>query len=123
MKLSRENDLYLTSPRREGCTLIVSLIHEAKSSTFPEHDFPMGDLPPAVSSPHVLAGLRVLVGSTSTDRIPRYLYIEGRQIELTPGIKKWYSIQLTAEEIAISVRNGFIALGIGPVRMSYCPKY
>jgi hypothetical protein len=42
---------------------------------------------------------------------------------VSQGIKKWYSIQLTAEEIAISLRNGFIVLGIGPVRMSYCRKY
>jgi hypothetical protein len=31
-------------------------------------------------------------------RIPRYLYIEGRQVEVSQGIKKWYSIQLDAEE-------------------------
>jgi hypothetical protein len=115
--------MYLTTPRRDGCTLIISLIQEAKSSTSPAIDFQVGDLPPAESSRHVLAALRVLLGSTSTDRIPRYLYIEGRQVEVSPGIKKWYSIQLTAEEIAISLRNGFIVLGIGPVRMSYCCNY
>jgi hypothetical protein len=121
--LSRENDLYLTTPRRDGCTLIISLIPETKSLSSQAIDFQVGDLPTAESSRHVLAALRVLLGSTSTDRIPRYLYIEGRQIEVSPGTKKWYSIQLTAEEIAISLRNGFIVLGIGPVRMNYCRKY
>jgi hypothetical protein len=121
--LSRENDMYLTSPRRDGCTLLISLIQETKSSSFPAIDFPAGSVPPAKSGRHVLAALRVLLGSTSTDRIPKYLYIEGRRVEVAPGIKKWYSIQLTAEEIAISLRNGFIALGIGPVRMNYCRNY
>ena len=73
-----------------------------------------------MASRQLISALRVLVGSVSTDRIPRRLFIEGRPVQLTPGVKKWYSIQLTAEEVALSTRNGFISLGIDQVRTLSC---
>jgi hypothetical protein len=56
-KLSRENDMYLTTPRRDGCTLIISLIQETKSSSSPALTSQVG-LATMESSRHVLAALR-----------------------------------------------------------------
>lgn len=56
--------------------------------------------------------LRVLVGST-VSQIPSKITIQGRPIDLTPRMKKWYSMPLTNEEIALGVRTGMISVGIG----------
>lgn len=107
-RLSRDSSIFLMCPRREGCTLTVSL--RQKRTDTAENDqnsqSQKGDL--------VIAALRILVGSTSSDVIPSKIYVEGRPVDLTPGVKKWYSLPLTEEEIALSVRNGLVSVGIGP---------
>jgi hypothetical protein len=106
-RLSRDSSIFLMCPRREGCTLTVSL--RQKRTETAENDeksqSQKGDL--------VIAALRILVGSTSSDVIPSKIYVEGRPVDLTPGVKKWYSLPLTEEEIALSVRNGLVSVGIG----------
>ena len=62
----------------------------------------------------VIVALRLLVGSTTTEFIPKYISVEGRRVWLQPDMKKQYDLPLTAEEIAWSLRNGFVSLGIGP---------
>jgi hypothetical protein len=62
----------------------------------------------------VIVAIRILVGSTSSDCIPSKIFIQGRPVDLTPGVKKWYSVPLTKEEIAMSIRNGLVSVGIGP---------
>jgi hypothetical protein len=59
-----------------------------------------------------IAAIRVLVGSTSSDCIPQKIFVQGRPISLASGTKKWYSITLTDEEIALTVRTGTLAIGI-----------
>jgi hypothetical protein len=61
----------------------------------------------------LIAAIRVLVGSSS-NYIPSKLYVQGRPIDITPRVKKWYSLPLTKEEMALSIRNGFVSIGIGP---------
>ena len=53
------------------------------------------------------------MGSTS-NYIPSKIYLQGRPVDLTPRVKKWYSLPLTDEEIALSVRSGMLTIGIGP---------
>lgn len=62
---------------------------------------------------HAIVALRVLVGS-NTSQVPSKVYIQGRPVDLTPRLKKWYSLPLTNEEITLGIRNGIISLGIGP---------
>jgi hypothetical protein len=62
----------------------------------------------------VIVTLRLLVGTTMTEFIPKYVSVEGRRVWLRPEVKKWYDLPLTAEEIALGLRNGFVSIGIGP---------
>lgn len=60
----------------------------------------------------MIAAVRILVGSTFNN-IPSTVCIQGRPVDLTPRAKKWYCLPLTNEEIALSVRNGLVSVGIG----------
>ena len=62
------------------------------------------------SNKPAVAALRFLVGKTSSSSVPYKVYIGGRPVELQQGVKKWYSVILTAEEIAVALRNGFATL-------------
>ena len=109
-KLSRDNSVFLMSPRREGFTLTVML----KAAQTNETGDPAIDDLVKKSGPKELAiaAVRVLVGSTSSDCIPQKIFVQGRPIELQAGTKKWYSVTLTDEEIAITVRTGVLSVGI-----------
>ena len=61
---------------------------------------------------HVIVALRLLVGS-NTSQVPSKVFVQGRMVALVPRMKKWYSLPLTNEEIALGVRNGMVSLGIG----------
>lgn len=98
MKLQRDNDLFLMSPTREGFCMSLQV-----KSSGTEHE----------TRNKVIVALRILVGSTSTDCIPRKITIEGRPMECLPGTKKWYCHVLTAQEIALGVRNGLFVLSVG----------
>jgi hypothetical protein len=110
-RLSRDSSVFLMCPRREGCTLTVSIRQkhieggETSRTNDKKSQSEKGDF--------VIAALRILVGSTSPDNIPSKIYIEGRPVDITPGVKKWYSLPLTEEEIALSTRNGLVSVGIG----------
>jgi hypothetical protein len=93
-KLSRENDMYLMTQRVAAPHYFVSSRNQVISS--PAIDFQVG----TCHLRNLVAMLAALRFSSVpfNGRIPRYLYIEGRQVEVSQGIKKWYSIQLAAEE-------------------------
>lgn len=61
---------------------------------------------------YVIAAIRVLVGSASVGSIPHRLRIMGGCDHLNLGAKRWYARKLNAQEMAMSVRNGFVAIGI-----------
>ncbi len=62
---------------------------------------------------HAIVALRLLVGS-NISQVPSKVFIQGRPVDLTPRVKKWYSLPLTNEEIALGVRHGIVSIGIGP---------
>ena len=100
-------------PKREGCMLTVSL--KQKRGDPADATSKSGETRPQPRTGGlVIAAIRILVGSTSPDCIPSKIVIEGRPVDLTPGIKKWYSLPLTEEEIALSIRNEMVSVGIGP---------
>lgn len=98
-RLLRDSGSSLICPTREGCTLTISL----RNNPLFEPD----------AKNLAIVAVRVLVGSTS-NYIPSKLYVQGRPVDLTPRVKKWYCLPLTNEEIALAMRNGFMSLGIGP---------
>lgn len=115
-RLSRDSSSSLICPRRDGCTLTIAL--RPKSNGTEGTTRAGGSRSQALSlpkAPHgdmVIAALRILVGSTSS-YIPSKIYVQGRPVDLTPRVKKWYSLPLTDEEIALSIRNGILSVGIG----------
>lgn len=115
-RLSRDSSSSLICPRRDGCTLTIAL--RPKSNGTEGTTRAAGSRSQALSlpkAPHgdmVIAALRILVGSTSS-YIPSKIYVQGRPVDLTPRVKKWYSLPLTDEEIALSIRNGILSVGIG----------
>ena len=70
----------------------------------------------------VIAAVRILVGSTSTDSTPRSLKVMGKSIEVKRGSKRWYAFHLTAQDIAFSLRNGFVSLEIGQAFDTTCSQ-
>ncbi|KAL7580234.1 hypothetical protein ACA910_012974 [Epithemia clementina (nom. ined.)] len=91
-KLQRDSDSFFLSPRRDGFTLSIAP-RQGQGCQRP-----------------VLAALRLLVGKTSSSCVPHQVYIGGRAVKLQQGIKKWYSVVMTADEIALALRNGFVTV-------------
>lgn len=60
----------------------------------------------------IIAALRVQVGRVSTARIPSRIFVEGRKIALKQGASDWYAAVLTAQEIAHTVRKGFVTVKV-----------
>ena len=60
----------------------------------------------------IIGGLRLLFGKTSPSCVPRRVYIGGRPLNLEHGVKRWYSVVLTADEIALALRNGFVTITV-----------
>jgi hypothetical protein len=96
-RLSRDSSLSLTCPR-EGCCLSFSIKPSIASTTVKNL---------------VISAIRVLIGS-APDSMPSKLWVQGRKIEVTPHVKRWYNIPLTVEEIALGVRGGCVSLRIAP---------
>jgi hypothetical protein len=63
----------------------------------------------------VLSAIRILLGS-SPECLPRKIRVQGRDIEVTPGEKRWYNIVLTEEEVALVARTGYISVLVSPTR-------
>lgn len=109
-KLIGESENFLKSPRREGFTLTISL-----RDKWDHPDSVVGSQycsQSKKSSDLVIAAVRILVGSSSKDLIPRSVKLMGRVHELYAGAKRWYTFHLTAQELAFSIRNGFVSVEI-----------
>ena len=102
-KLSIHNGDFFLSPSRDGCTLTVAL-QQSKS-------IKPSSLPTAENFRTIVA-VRLLLGSTTTDYLPRQVSVMGRIIKLSQGVKRWYDLPLTNEEIMLGIRSGFVALSI-----------
>lgn len=119
-KLSPNNSAYFMCPARDGSTITISLEKaDHQQNTRRRQDDSNGGrssplLCELIERDLVIVALRLLVGSTETEFIPKYVSVEGRRVWLKPDLKKHYDLPLTAEEIASSLRNGFVSLGIGP---------
>lgn len=61
----------------------------------------------------VIAGIRILLGSSKPECMPRKVVILGRPVQFTQGMKRWYDIPFTDEEILIGARTGFISVCFG----------
>ena len=107
-------------PSREGCTITVSLkdgnsVALGRTESAVSEDLLVDhSMSKSMKEQLVIVALRLLVGSTTTEFIPKYISVEGRRVWLQPDLKKHYDLPLTAEEIASALRNGFVTLGIGP---------
>lgn len=108
-------------PARDGCTITIFLRENdagANRGAALTTDVCTSRAAPLLSDllqkRLAVVALRLLVGSTTTEFIPKYISVEGRYVWLQPDLKKHYDLPLTAEEIASALRNGFVSLGIGP---------
>ena len=104
-KLARDSSSSFVSPRREGCCIRVSLSENIETKSRSKVIASMPNL--------VISAIRVLVGSAS-DYMPSKILVQGRTIDITPKMKRWYNVPLTEEEIACGMRTGFVSLWIGP---------
>jgi hypothetical protein len=95
-RLLRENDEFFESTKAEGFTMNISLNPSGSEN----------------ESALIIAAIRVQVGRSSTSRIPSRLFVEGRRLVLKKDVEDWYSFVLTAEEVARSVRKGFVTLKV-----------
>ena len=107
-KLEIGNGEFLTSPSREGCTLTVSLQNDRSLKSTNE-----GGKDKTPSSALAIVAVRILLGSTSKECLPKDLNVMGRPVTVSKRMKRWYNIPLTDEEIVIGVRSGFVSIGIG----------
>ena len=103
-KLSRDTSSSFTCPRRDGCGMTISLPQEGRDC----HSKSKDD-----SSSLVISAIRVLVGSSRT-YMPSKICVQGRFVDITPKLKRWYNVPLTKEEIARGIRTGIVSLWIGP---------
>ena len=117
-KLSSRNGVYLLSPARDGCAVSVSLGGPVDLSKLVERDASVGipNLEKSEDSKEdlVIVALRFLVGSTATDCIPHRVSVQGRPVEFTPNIKRWYDVPLTFEEILMVLRSKTVSIAVGP---------
>ena len=60
----------------------------------------------------MIAALRIQVGRISASGIPSRLFVEGRKIPLKKDICDWYAIVLTAQEVVLVMRKGFVTLKV-----------
>lgn len=103
-KLSRDSTASIACTRRAGCFLRIRMVPKSQVNL-------------------AIAAVRILVGST-LDAIPGKVFVQGRPIEITPRVKRWYNVPLTNEEIAMGLRIGFVACWIGPsLDPSKCPVF
>lgn len=109
-KFSRDSGQSFVCPNRSGCTITVSL-RDKEATSIPSSDVLPTDKGPSASGSLVIAAIRILVGSSFAG-IPSRVVVQGRPLDLTPRVKKWYCVPLTKDEIALGVRSGFVSVGI-----------
>jgi hypothetical protein len=104
-RLARDSSSSFVCPRREGCCVTISLTQSIEAKPRSKSNTKTPQL--------VISAIRVLVGSAS-DYMPSKIFVQGRSIDITPKLKRWYNVPLTDEEIARGMRAGLISLWIGP---------
>jgi hypothetical protein len=92
--------------------LTISILDQKKQNDSSSKLF-QGSMHGTESAKFVIAAVRIYVGSPLKSA-PRFVKVLGRAYECVVGVKRWYTIYLSAQEIAFSVRTGFIPLEIGP---------
>jgi len=124
-RLSMSSGEFIISPCKEGCTLTVSLRSpdgQNKSDSITTNVFkdrvPIShetmDKKDHVEVEKVaIVAVRILLGSTTTDYVPKEISVMGRPITLTQRMKRWYDVPLTDEEIMLGVRSGVVTISIG----------
>ena len=112
-KLLRDRGSTFVCNRREGCALSISLRPPSEHVTKSKTSLDAANGRENLSTAHAIVAVRVLVGS-NLGNIPTTIIVQGRPVELSPRVKKWYSLPLTNEEIILGIRCGFVTLGIGP---------
>jgi hypothetical protein len=114
-KLSRDSTASVVCAQREGCFLRIAIAPKSDENPVQiQSDGQSKKLASGtVDDDLAIAAIRVLVGS-SVDYMPTKIYVQGRQIDVTPRVKRWYNIALTDEEIVMGLRIGFVSLWIGP---------
>lgn len=109
-KLSINNGEFFLAPSRDGCTLTVSLLPRPWHSAMKIQSKSLSSVKETLDDSLAIVAVRLLVGSTTTDYIPREVAIMGRVAKLNEGVKRWYDLPLTDEEIMLGIRNGFVSL-------------
>lgn len=99
-----DNDQSVVSPVTEGLTLTISLgLHDANECVRPLE--PLCD-----QNGMVIRAVRVLLGTRSSDRTPRSFRVMGRSIDVAPNSRGWNGIILDRQELALSIRSGFVTI-------------
>ena len=125
-KLSISSVDFVTSPSKDGCTFTVTL-RSNKQNDLNRNESSKKDCKLickttntdkanenfAAPAKFAIVAIRILVGSTRTEYLPREFVVMGRPIKPKQGMKRWYDIPLTDEEILLGVRSGFVTIGIG----------
>ena len=99
-KLSLNNNDFISSSSKDGCTLTVALRSSVARSSNRASD---SDL--------AIVAIRVLLGSVP-NLIPREIAVmgSGRLMKTKRNMKRWYDYILTDEEILLAVRSGFVTV-------------
>lgn len=103
--LSRDSSASFVCPRREGCCVTISLSQDTGNAT-------QSKKVTTSTQDLVVSAIRVLVGS-NPEHMPSKISVQGRSIDISPRLKRWYNIPLTEEEVARGVRSGLVSLWIG----------
>ncbi len=129
-RLSMNSGEFILSPNSDGCTLTVSLQpsqsqnQHGVSSFIVQSSRKGNDTISAVESidnrnvvSHMeklaIVAVRILLGSTTTDFIPKDIAVMGRRIKLSGRMKRWYDVPLTDEEIILGIKGGAVTISIG----------
>jgi len=125
-KLSITSGEFIESIGNEGYTINVQLksnannVSEKKQSTIrtdpksrPVLSTQNINTDKSLKSKMAIVAMRILLGQTSKDLLPREVIVFGRSIKIFKNTKRWYDIPLTEEEIMIGVRSGCVSIVIG----------
>lgn len=100
---------YLRSPRSAGCMITVSVVSKQYNDSLQDIKDRLHFTETADS---VVTAVRIRLGPTQKT-IPRSIKIMGKSYQIVPSTRRWYNFFLSAQDIAYSVRNGFVAIEIG----------
>lgn len=129
-RLSMNSGEFIVSPNNDGCTLTVSLQppqsqnqHGVSSCTVQsstkgnESIAVVENIENKNVASHMeklaIVAVRILLGSTTTDFIPKDIAVMGRRIKLSERMKRWYDVPLTDEEIILGIKGGAVTISIG----------